>query len=543
MSDGKVLASAASATSYTMAIQLTFRLLTFVLNSIMVRYISRDLLGVVNVRLPLLYTTILFLTNEAFYRACLSSKRTNCWPQIVNVVWLTVPLGAFYAVLFGVVWTQYLERPDPQVVQNYDLAVFCFCLSAVLETLMQPLFVIGQIMLFVKIKAIIDGICLAVRCTVTAILVVNYPHWGIIPFFVMQLVYSALMASLYYIYFVYYVCYVHPPPDFPFQSVRDFFPKMIPDKPFIDSELAGLILSFFKQSLLKQMLTEGERYVMTFFRVLSFADQGVYDVINNLGSLAARFIFLPIEDGFYLFTTQTLHRGAIAKNQSSESMDLVSRVFESLLRIVVLIGVTIVTFGYGYSHLLLDMYGGATISTGSGPTLLRWYCAYVLLIAVNGVTEGFKNATMNQSQVDGYNRKMCWFTAIFLVSSLLLTYPFGSIGFILANCLNMISRIVHSVRYIRSFYQNTAFNPLNGCHLSVKIILSYVMAFVVVGASEAMLCCSHGWLLRIVHIFIGALTLILICFMIWQTEKTLFEFVRKQYSMVHSERSEKLKSS
>jgi len=35
-----------------------------------------------------------------------------------------------------------------------------------------------------------------------------------------------------------------------------------------------------------------------------------------------------------------------------------------------------------------------------GTYLLRWYCAYVLLSAMNGVTEGFKNATMSDSQVN-----------------------------------------------------------------------------------------------------------------------------------------------
>ncbi len=39
-------------------------------------------------------------------------------------------------------------------------------------------------------------------------------------------------------------------------------------------------------------------------------------MINNLGSLAARFIFLPIEDSGYLFFSQTLHRGVAASTQT-----------------------------------------------------------------------------------------------------------------------------------------------------------------------------------------------------------------------------------
>ena len=59
----------------------------------------------------------------------------------------------------------------------------------------------------------------------------------------------------------------------------------------------------------------GEKYVMTVFNILSFGDQGVYDVINNLGSLAARFIFLPIEDSAYLVFSQTVARGLKASAQ------------------------------------------------------------------------------------------------------------------------------------------------------------------------------------------------------------------------------------
>jgi len=36
----------------------------------------------------------------------------------------------------------------------------------------------------------------------------------------------------------------------------------------------------------------------------------------------------------------------------------------------------------------------------AGPYLLRWYCVYVLLMAVNGITEAFSFATMSQVALD-----------------------------------------------------------------------------------------------------------------------------------------------
>lgn len=94
----------------------------------------------------------------------------------------------------------------------------------------------------------------------------------------------------------------------------------------------------------------GERYVMTFLNVLNFGDQGedniqntwkntpltycawlisimpvffvylgVYDIVNNLGSMVARFLFLPIEESFYVFFANVLERGRDVQHQKQVS--------------------------------------------------------------------------------------------------------------------------------------------------------------------------------------------------------------------------------
>ena len=83
------------------------------------------------------------------------------------------------------------------------------------------------------------------------------------------------------------------------------------------------------------------------------------------------------------------------------------------------------------------------MNSSTGPLLLKWYCVYVLIIAVNGITECFMFALMSKDEVDYYNRKMVLFSVAFLVASLLFTKFFGSVGFILANCFNMVLRIAH----------------------------------------------------------------------------------------------------
>lgn len=71
----------------------------------------------------------------------------------------------------------------------------------------------------------------------------------------------------------------------------------------LPSQTYSILLLFFKQSILKQLLTEGEKYVLS-ISPASMYDQGLYEIVNNLGSLFARFLFQPLEEGFYLYVKQ-----------------------------------------------------------------------------------------------------------------------------------------------------------------------------------------------------------------------------------------------
>ena len=51
-------------------------------------------------------------------------------------------------------------------------------------------------------------------------------------------------------------------------------------------------------------------------------------------------------------------------------------------------------------------------------------------------------AAMSKEDVDAYNYKMMVFSVIFLAASWYLT-SLGSVGFVIANCLNMLLRIYH----------------------------------------------------------------------------------------------------
>lgn len=374
-----VLQSAMKSASYNVILQISLRIITFLMNAFILRFISRETLGLVNVRLTLLYTTILFLAREAFRKTCLShssaSKGTK-WDQIINLIWLAVPLGALSSLIFGFIWLNWLEMPPMGLAKDYSTSIVCFASCAILELMAEPLWIVFQCHLFVCLKVVIEGSAVLLRCITAALLVYFVPSLGLLAFCFAQLMQSLTYFLLYYVYFSHFISANTKQNDkeFPLQAFNHVFPsRKSMNSPWINVELLSLTWSFFKQSLLKQILTEGERYVMTLFNALTLAQQGVYDVINNLGSLAARFIFLPVEESYYLFFSQTLVRDKPASKQQPESLCLAAETLESVLKFVLLIGLTIVVFGYSYSLLALDIYGGSILSSGEGKKSALYY--------------------------------------------------------------------------------------------------------------------------------------------------------------------------
>lgn len=84
-------------------------------------------------------------------------------------------------------------------------------------------------------------------------------------------------------------------------------------------------------------------------------------------------------------------------------MSEAATVLNQLCKIVTSIGLVVIVFGQSYSHTLLYLYGGHVLTNDLLPTnLLQAHCVAVLLLAINGVTECFVFATMNNEELDKY---------------------------------------------------------------------------------------------------------------------------------------------
>ncbi|KAK9885209.1 hypothetical protein WA026_010714 [Henosepilachna vigintioctopunctata] len=478
-----ILQSSIQNASFSIIFQVIFRAITFFLNAFIIRTVGHDVLGIMNVRLLLLESTILFLSKEPLLKACLSDTKSQNWAQIINQMWISVPISALLSLILSYVWLYILSPVEEIYVNQYTLGCYSMAISCVVEQMTQNFILVAQSFCFVKLRIILETLYILIRTFTFVYLIIYYPHNAIGAFAIAQIVSSITLCLSYYLFFAWYIpklnvynkkddnafsyytkqLFVNMK-DFPFKSWLDFFPgHMDNENAFLDKNLCVLTVSFAKQSVIKQILTEGEKYVMTISPLMTFTQQSMYEIVNNLGSLAARFIFRPIEESAYFYFTQMIKRNVPLKDQNQKSIKESALVLRQLLNVILSIGLVILVFGQSYSYTLLYLYGGQKLVDNILPvTLLRFHSFAVVLLAINGVSEGFVFATMSNEQLDRYNYLMVFFSLLFLSLSYILTILFGPVGFIIANCVNMLARILHSIHYITNMYKGTILKPLGG---------------------------------------------------------------------------------
>uniref|UniRef100_A0A914WDF2 Protein RFT1 homolog n=1 Tax=Plectus sambesii TaxID=2011161 RepID=A0A914WDF2_9BILA len=215
------------------------------------------------------------------------------------------------------------------------------------------------------------------------------------------------------------------------------------------------------------------------------------------------------------------------------SFETATSVLFGLLRVTCVLGLGVCTFGMAYSRLLLSVYGGQLLVSGTGPTMLKSYCAYVLLLALNGITECFAFATMSNDQVMSHSRFMIGSSVVYLLLHWMLSTLFGGVGFILANCANMVVRIVYSLRYIRTFYRDVP-DAQPTSHLiptaSTAGILLASLLFTLL--SELIFCCD-GFFNSAAHVTVGAVFFLFTGLVIYSSDFALVAFAERFIFLRH----------
>lgn len=374
------------------------RILTFAMNTILARGLGPQWYAIANVQLQLLTSSSLFLSHEGIRRACQriysGGKDVRLLQQMVNLAWLSVPITLATAVSLGWYSIKYMENSDAftLVPKGERMWAICMvCTAAVVEAFAAPGWVYAQQNGLTPMRALAEGSALVVRALITCYLAVIM-QWGAIGFGIAQLLYAIVYVILLYAVLI----RRRVPSLWPRRAPRDLdkaTSDLSSSSPFETEWLSEhgrtLGLQYCGQSVQKYLLTEGERLFLV--AVSPLAEQGVFALVSNLGSLVARLLFAPLEEAAFASFSRQAARGRL---QTDAFVQLYA-----MLRAAAIFGGIFIAFGPAYSWLLLHLLYGPKWSQSEAPAVLSVYCFLVCAMGLNGIAEAFVNATATAAQL------------------------------------------------------------------------------------------------------------------------------------------------
>lgn len=213
------------------------------------------MLGIMNVRLLLLESTLLFFSKESITRAALSAttQRDKCtWAQLVNQMWITVPMCCILSIPCLYIWLNVLSPVNEVYESAYRFGCYAMVLSCICELTAEAPAFIGQVFCFVKLKVILDTLHIFIRSVVFIMLVINNKNIAIYAFGIAQFTSCLTIILGNYGFFHFYIkrlkryrevlkkndddkekttkevgSYYENMNDFPFTSIRDMVPGVL----------------------------------------------------------------------------------------------------------------------------------------------------------------------------------------------------------------------------------------------------------------------------------------------------------------------------
>lgn len=427
---------------------------TFASNQLLVHNISPEIFGVA-AYLDFFNGTVLFFSREAERMAVQRAQdpsKQRLRQKIVNFAYLPLLLGVPIAT--GLYMLQrhsdlYVSAILPLPYHTVTAALVALLLF--LELLSEPAYALNQYSLNFRLRSKIESAAVFAKCLVTLVGVVAskkaeyFDGLAVLAFASGQLAYSLTN----------FVAYsrlggVQAPRRIEqtktITKTKTTTPTTSTVSSFLDPAICQVWKSLFVQMIFKHLLTEGDTLLTSY--LFSVADQGIYSVISNYGSILARLLFQPIEEFLRVSFTR-----AFASETKNVAASLA--LMENLLVFYFDLSLLIVLGGYTNGAFMLRLLLGRSEkwSASSVFDVFPQYVLYLPFMAFNGILEAFFSSASTQTEISRFS----YFMSFLSISVLALLYVlakhfhFGLDGLIFANMVNMTLRAGYCLNYFFRF--------------------------------------------------------------------------------------------
>lgn len=495
-SDADLLNKSTTGASFLMLTQLFTKMLTFLLNQLLIRLISPRVFGI-SAYLEFIVSMVLFFSREGERLSIqrtrdISSENDNGTKRRTDKYVEGTPVGTLQSIInFGyiplvvggplsiaiLVWQYHSLNFQESLLTlpYYRVTVLLVWLLMMLELVAEPLYAISQFQLNFRKRSKYESVGVFGRCIITFAVIaivqrtsrasnLEYDGLAVVAFAAGQFGYSLLIFFQYQLSFA-RENQIKLPEEQNSLLIRKISTQLEDSYYYFDTKIFAIWRSLFILMIFKHFLTEGDKLLINY--LCTVEQQGTYAVVCNYGSIIARLVFQPIEESLRLLFTRML--STKSKENIRKSYDIMQYLGIFYLNLSLLIGIA------GYSnaaYFLLILLGGKApkwANTGIFD-IFPQYIVYIPFLAFNGILEAFFNSVADGSDIRRFSIFMSFLTIIVLCSlyAFITHFELGLSGLILANALNMALRIGYCSIYIKSFYSK------NGLEIAYTNVLKRI---------------------------------------------------------------------
>lgn len=226
-----LLSASAEGAKFLILLQVGSRMLTFVVNQVLLRFLSPELLGI-SVQLELFMISVLYFSRESLRTALqrhtapekelrreegkgkgkeavgsllVEGTLAAQSQTVVNLSLLTVPLGAVFAVVLALFYSRSFASSETVVQPYFNYSIALYTLATLLELVSEPCFALAQQKLLYKLRAGAESAAAFTRCVLTCGLTVYAARvarieggLGPLPFAAGQVGYAVVLLGVYW---------------------------------------------------------------------------------------------------------------------------------------------------------------------------------------------------------------------------------------------------------------------------------------------------------------------------------------------------------